>query len=119
MRKRMMTAGALATAMALAACGGGGGGVKAPADVAGTWGADCSHPYVKFDGGKITVFPDNATYDLTSAASQGGQVTVAYTTAQGAVSEVYVEEGPTLRLDHGTYAGTDATWHKAPMSKCS
>jgi hypothetical protein len=123
MRKRMMTAGMLAATMALTACGGGSGGhaggVQAPADVAGTWGADCSQPFVKFDGGKVTVFPDKATYDLTSAASQGGQVTVGYTTAQGAVSEVYVEDGPTLRLDHGTYAGTDATWHKAPMTKCS
>jgi hypothetical protein len=117
MRKRMMTAGVLAATMALAACGG--GGVQAPADVAGTWGADCSQPFVKFDGGKMTVFPDKATYNLTSATSQGGQVTVGYTTAQGAVSEVYVEDGPTLRLDHGTYAGADATWHKAPMTKCS
>ena len=119
MRKQTMTAGVLTAAMALTACGGGAGGVQAPADVAGTWGADCSQPFVKFDGGKMTVFPDKATYDLTSATSQGGQVTVGYTTAQGPVSEVYVEDGATLRLDHGTYAGTDATWHKAPMTKCS
>jgi hypothetical protein len=122
MRKRMITAGGLAGAMLLAGCGeggSGGGGVQAPAEVAGTWGADCSHPYVKFDGSQITVFPDNATYGLKSAVSQGGQVTVAYDTPQGAVSEVYVEEGPSLRLDHGTYAGTDATWHKAPMNKCA
>ncbi|HEY5072880.1 MAG TPA: hypothetical protein VII63_12710 [Caulobacteraceae bacterium] len=101
----------------LAGCGGG-GGVTAPAEVAGTWGADCTQPFVKFDGAKITVFPDKATYDLKSAALAGGQLTVAYDTAQGAVSEVYLLQGQTLRLDHGTYGGSQATWHKAPMNKC-
>ena len=99
-----------------AACGG--GGVAAPAEVAGTWGADCASPFVKFDGGKMTVFPDKATYDLKSATLTGGQLTVAYKSAQGEISEVYVLEGPTLRLDHGVYGGGEATWHKAPMNKC-
>ncbi len=103
----------------LAACGGGGGGVQAPAEVAGTWGADCSQPFVKFDGGKITVFPDKATYDLKSAALQNGQLTVAYQSGHGAVSEVYVLAGQTLRLDHGTYGGAEVTWEKAPMNKCT
>jgi len=110
--------GGIALAMLLTACGGG-GGVQAPAAVQGTWGADCTTPYVKFDGGKVTVFPDNATYVLKSATLQGGQLTVAYDSPQGAVSEVYVQDGQTLRLDHGTYAGTEATWHKGAMNKCS
>jgi hypothetical protein len=110
----------IALSTALTACGGasGGGGVPAPAAVIGTWGADCATPFVKFDGGKMTVFPDKATYDLKTATLAGDQLTVGYTTAQGAVSEVYVIEGPTLRLDHGTYGGAEATWHKAPMNKC-
>jgi hypothetical protein len=103
----------------LAGCGGSGGGVQAPAAVLGTWGADCTSPFVKFEGAKVTVFPDKAAYDLTSATLANGQLTVGYKTAQGAVSEVYVMEGPTLRLDHGTYGGTDATWHKGPMNKCA
>lgn len=66
----------------------------------------------------MTVFPDKATYDLKSAALTGDQLTVGYANAQGAVSEVYVVEGATLRLDHGTYGGAEAVWHKAPMNKC-
>jgi hypothetical protein len=121
--------GALALTTLLTACGGhsgGGGGaaavetgVQAPVAVLGTWGADCSQPFVKFDGGKMTVFPDKATYDLKSATLAGGQLTVAYATAAGAVTEVYVQDGQTLRLDHGNYGGSDATWEKAPMNKCS
>ena len=118
--RKTLSLTALAATFMLAACGGGGGGggVQAPAEVAGTWGADCASPFVQFDGGKIKVFPDNATYDLTSASLAGGQLTVGYTSPQGAVTEVYVKEGATLRLDRGTYAGTEATWHKAPMQKC-
>jgi hypothetical protein len=115
MKTWAMAAGLVAAAL-LSACGG--GGVQAPAEVAGTWGADCTQPFLKFDGGKLTVFPDKATYQLKSATLQGGQLTVAYTSAQGAVSEVYVLDGQTLRLDHGNYGGTDATWHTAPMNKC-
>ncbi len=115
MKMWAMTVG-LAAALLVTGCGG--GGVKAPAEVAGTWGADCSTPFVKFDGGKVTVFPDNATYSLKSATLQGGQLTVGYDSAQGAVTEVYVLDGQTLRLDHGNYGGTDATWHKAAMNKC-
>ena len=114
---RWRIAGALGVAISLCACGG--GGVKAPEAVQGTWGADCAQPFVKFDGGKLTVFPDKQTYSLKSADLQNGQLTVAYQSAQGPVSEVYVQEGPTLRLDHGTYGGTEAAWHKAPMNKCS
>lgn len=103
----------------MAACGGGGGGgVQAPAQVQGTWGADCSSPFVAFKGGQITVFPDKTTYTLKSASLAGDQLTVGYDSSQGAVQEVYALEGQTLRLDHGTYAGVEATWHKAPMNKC-
>ena len=118
---RTRAVAALAAAVLLAACGGGGGGggVQAPDQVQGTWGADCSSPFVAFKGGQITVFPDKQTYALKSASLAGAQLTVGYDTAQGAVQEVYAVEGPTLRLDHGTYGGTEATWHKAPMNKCA
>ena len=115
--KAILGVGALVAVALLSACGGG-GGVQAPAEVMGTWGADCTTPFVKFDGGKMTVFPDKATYSLKTATLAGGQLTVGYDSAQGAVSEVYAVEGPTLRLDHGTYGGSEATWHKAPMNKC-
>jgi hypothetical protein len=114
--KRFATLTGLAFATLLAGCGG--GGPQAPSEVVGTWAADCSQPFVKFAGDKITVFPDHATYDLKSASLAGGQLTVSYATAEGAVSEVYVQDGQTLRLDHGNYGGSDATWHKAPMKKC-
>jgi len=94
------------------------GGVQAPAAVAGTWGVDCSEPFVKFDGGQITVFPDQKTYALKSATLTSGQLTVSYESAAGSVTEVYAQEGSTLRLDHGTYGGAEATWHKQPMNKC-
>jgi hypothetical protein len=116
---------ALAVISPLAACGGGrgggsqGGGVQSPAAVAGSWGADCSQPFVKFDGGKITVFPDKATYSLTSVALTNGRLDVGYASVQGPVAETYIMEGATLRLDHGTYGGAEAAWHKAPMNKCS
>ena len=103
--------------IALAGCGQ--GGVDAPSVVAGAWGADCATPFVKFEGSKMTVFPDNATYTLKSASYENNQLTVSYTSGQGEVSEVYVMEGATLRLDHGSYGGTEATWEKAPMNKCN
>jgi hypothetical protein len=114
----------LLAAALLAGCGGGGngasatGGAQVPAAVAGTWGADCAEPFVKFDGGQITVFPDQKTYALKSASLSGGQLTVSYDSAAGSVTEVYVQEGASLRLDHGNYGGADATWHKQPMNKC-
>ena len=110
----------LVLAVGLAGCGSGGGvsGVQAPASVQGTWGSDCSQPFVKFDGSNMTVFPDKATYRLASASLAGGQLTVGYATPHGAINEVYVEDGQTLRLDHGVYGGTEATWHNQPMNKC-
>lgn len=114
--KPAFAAALLAAAAALAGCGG--SGVQAPSQVAGTWGADCSQPYVKFAGGEITVFPDKATYSLKSATLAGGLLTVAYEPQSGPVTEVYVLEGSTLRLDHGTYGAGEATWHKAAMNKC-
>ncbi len=107
----------MGAALLLSGCGGG-GGAQAPSQVTGTWGADCTTPFVKFDGGKITVFPDKATYSLTSVGLVGDQLTVGYKGSEGPVSEVYVLEGATLRLDRGTYSGNEATWHKAPMNKC-
>jgi hypothetical protein len=107
---------ALAGATALAGCGG--SGAAAPDTVQGTWAADCSSPFVKFDGGTIHVYPDNADYKLKSATLNGANLDVAYDSPQGSVSETYVMDGDTLRLDHGTYGGQEATWHKAPMKKC-
>lgn len=91
---------------------------QVPPDVAGTWGADCTQPFVKFAGSKMTVFPDKATYDLKRAEFAGGLLTVAYETKSAEVTEVYLLEGATLRLDRGKYGGADATWHKAAMRKC-
>ncbi len=108
-------AGFAGLALLLAACG---GGVHAPDAVQGTWGADCSHPEVKFDGGKLTVFADDKTYDLKSAALDNGALTVGYDSAAGPVTEVYMVEGQTLRMDHGTYNGASVQWEKAPMTKC-
>ncbi len=59
------TVAALAGAALLAGCGG--GGVEAPAQVQGSWGADCASPFVGFKDGQVTVFPDKATYTLKSA----------------------------------------------------
>ena len=108
-----------AAALALAGCGGGGSGVKVPDQFQGTWGADCATPFVKFDGGKVHVYPDNADYDLKSAVLNGENYDISYDTPQGPITETYVVEGDMLRLDHGTYGGQEATWHKAPMKKCS
>ncbi|MCU1500543.1 MAG: hypothetical protein JWM47_4496 [Acidimicrobiales bacterium] len=107
----------LGIAALLASCGSA-PEAQVPEEVAGTWGADCTQPFVKFAGSKMTVFPDKATYDLKRAAVANGQLIVAYDTKSAEVSEVYLIEGTTLRLDHGKYGGADATWHKAPMRKC-
>jgi hypothetical protein len=74
---------------------------------------------VKFDGGRLTVFADDKTYDLKSAALDNGALTVAYDSAAGPITEVYAFDGQTLRMDHGTYSGASVQWEKAPMSKCS
>jgi hypothetical protein len=114
--KRIRLAGAAGLALLLAACG---SGVSAPAAVQGAWGADCSHPEVKFDGGKLTVYADGKTYGLKSAALDNGQLTVTYDSDAGPITEVYAFDGQSLRMDHGTYNGASVTWEKAPMSKCA
>lgn len=108
---------ALGAAMALGGCGG--SGVTVPQQFVGTWGADCSSPFVTFADGSVKVFPDNATYKLKSAVAQGQTFQVTYDTPQGTLTDVYVSEGSTLRLDQTISGGQSATWHKAPMNKCS
>ena len=100
----------------LVACGG--HGVSVPEPVRGVWAADCSQPFVSFNSDSIHVYPDNASYALEQVTFDGNNLTVKYTSATGPVSETYVKSGETLRLDHGTYAGVDAAWHKAPMNRC-
>lgn len=114
-----MKYGLFAPVAALVLAGCGGSGVKAPDAVQGTWSADCSTPFVKFDGGTLHMYPDKADYALKSATLNGSNLEISYDTPQGAVAETYVLEGDTLRLDHGTYGGAQATWHKAPMKKCA
>lgn len=109
--------GLLSVAAALAGCGG--SGVAVPDQFAGTWGADCSAPFVKFDGGIVRVFPDNMDYSIKSATFAGGELKVAYDTKdRGTVTDTYASEGSTLRLTKTAAAGGEATWDKAPMSKC-
>jgi len=105
----------LAAPLLLAACG---GGVEAPSELQGKWGADCSSPFVSFSGSTIHVYPDDADYDLKSAKLDGNAFKVSYDSKAGPVAETYIYENGTLRLDHGTYSGVEATWHKQPMQKC-
>lgn len=106
-----------ASTLLLAACGS--SGPKAPDRFSGTWGAGCSAPFVSFSGNTIHVFPDKADYKLTSVSLVGNDLSVGYASAAGTALETYVIEGDQLRLDRGTYGGSQATWHKAPMKKCS
>ena len=62
---------------------------------------------------------DDADYALKSAKLDGSNFTVSYESKTGPVTETYVYENNTLRLDKGSYGGMEATWHKQPMSKCS
>ena len=107
-----------ASAALLAGCGG--TGVTVPAQFLGTWGADCASPFVAFAGGTAKVFPDNATYTLKSAVLKGAELSVTYDDAsRGTITDVYVAEGSTLRLDRTASGTQEATWHKTPMHKCS
>jgi hypothetical protein len=116
----MRTITILLASLSLSACGlgGGGGGVQSPAAVQGTWGADCSKPFVKFAGSQMTVFPDNTTYPLKVATLANGQLTVTYMHNSEEITEVYVVDGATINLDHGVYGGQEVTWHRPPMTKC-
>jgi hypothetical protein len=105
--------------LSLVLSGCGGASVSAPAQFTGTWGADCSAPFVAFARGTIHVYPDDATYPLKAATLTGSDLTVGYDSKAGAVTETYAAEGETLRLRRGTYAGQEATWDKAPMRKCN
>ena len=96
----------------------GGSGVQTPEQLRGIWAADCATPFVRIEASKIHVYPDDVTYDLKSATLQGSSFQVGYDSPQGAITETYVVEGATLRLDKGLYGGQEATWHKAPMNKC-
>jgi len=102
-------------AFLVTACG---GSINTPEAVRGVWAADCTRPFVSFSQDSIHVYPDNATYALEQASFDGNNLTVKYSSPQGTVIETYVKSGDTLRLDHGTYNGVEATWHKAPMNKC-
>ena len=97
----------------LAACGGG-----TPSGIEGKWGNDCTAPFVSFSGNTIHVYSDDADYDLKSAKLDGANFTVSYQSKTGPVTETYVYENNTLRLDKGTYGGMEAAWHKQPMNKC-
>lgn len=126
----------LGGAMLLTGCGGSGGSanssaaaatgsagvaassVPVPAAYLGTWGADCSSPFVKFSTGMIHVYPDNADYALKSATDSGSALTVTYDSKAGTAVETYEVEGDDMQLTGGTYGGQEATWHKAPMKKC-
>lgn len=108
---------ALTGALALTACGA--SGVSVPDKFAGTWGADCSSPYVRFSPGTIHLYPDNADYKLkTASVDAAGNLTVSYDMPTAAAVETYVVEGTMLRLAKATYNGAEAAWHKAPMNKC-
>lgn len=104
------------TAILLSACG---SGVQTPQDLRATWGADCSSPFVKIGESSIHVYPDNADYDLKAATFANNKLTLSYDTNEGSISEVYVLADDMLRLDHGIYGGSQVTWHKQPMKKCS
>ena len=105
--------------VALAAClSGCDNGASTPDSVQGTWGADCSKPFIKIEGGKIHVYPDDADYTLKTATFDGTHLVLGYDTAEGAATETYVFAKDTLRLDRGHYTGMDATWHKQQMQKC-
>ena len=104
----------LLASLALAGCGSG-----TPSELEGKWGADCAQPFVSFSGNTIHVYPDDSDYTLKSAKLDGSTFTVSYESKSGPVTETYVYENNTLRLDKGTYGGMEATWHKQPMSKCS
>ncbi|HEX8444060.1 MAG TPA: hypothetical protein VF631_10495 [Allosphingosinicella sp.] len=93
-------------------------GVATPEQLRAVWSSDCSSPFVRIEESKIHVYPDKQTYDLKSAALEGGNFQVSYDTPQGAINETYVVEGDALRLASGTYGGQQATWNKKPMSKC-
>ena len=92
--------------------------VSVPEPVRGIWGADCTNPFVSFNEDSVHVYPDNATYAIDQVTFDGNDLTVKYTSSAGPVTETYFKSGETLRLDHGTYAGVDTTWHKAPMNRC-
>ena len=96
-----------------------GDGISVPAQFAGSWGADCNSPWVRFDPGKVHDFPANADYPLKAAALDGGNLKVTYTRPDAEVTDTYASDGTTLTLTKtATAAGGEAEWHKAPMSRC-
>lgn len=96
-----------------------GGGVGVPAQFVGSWGADCTSPYVRFDAGSVHDFPANADYPLKAAALDGSELKVTYTRPDAEVTDTYVSDGATLTLTKtATATGGEAEWHKAAMSKC-
>ena len=106
-----------AALLALAGCGG--SDIRVPDQFAGTWGADCSSPWVRFDPGKIHDFPGNADYPLKAATFDNGELKVTYTRPDMEVTDTYLNTGDTLRLTKTVAAsGGEASWNKAPMSKC-
>lgn len=112
---------ALGAALLVSGCGGSGSsGASVPSQFIGTWGADCASPFVEFGKGTAKVFPDKATYQLKSAELKGSELSVSYDDAShNTLTDVYVAEGDTLRLDRTRSGAQEAKWNKAPMTKCS
>lgn len=114
--KRMILAGAMG--LALAGCGLG-GGARVPQQFIGTWGSDCSQPFVRFERmGKIHVFPDGKDYRLKTASYTGSYLIVSYRAGAADMTDTYLIEGPTLRLTQSALNGITANWNKQPMMRC-
>ena len=103
----------LFAALLLSACGNSTSGA-----LEGKWANDCVSPFVAFNGNTIHVYPDDADYALKTILTMGNSFTVTYDSKTGPVTETYILENETLRLDKGTYGGMQAVWHKQPMMKC-
>jgi len=106
--------GAIGVSLSLASCG----GEPTPSAVQGTWGADCSTPFIKIDGSEIHIYPDDADYKVKTVTFDGKNLVLGYDSKEGPALETYVFTNNTLRLDRGRYTGMDAIWHKQPMQRC-
>ena len=112
---------ALAAALALAGCGG--SGIAVPPEVVGTWGNDCSKPWMTIgSNGVMHIVPTNADYPLKSATLSGTTYTQSYDDASGGglTTETWELSGSTLReVKSVNEKGGEASFDGPGFTKCS
>ncbi|MBV9418266.1 MAG: hypothetical protein JO348_00705 [Alphaproteobacteria bacterium] len=105
-----------AMSVALAGCG---GGVSTPEQVRGTWGTDCSTPTLQVDDSALHIlYPNKQDFTLTASDFDGKNWNATFENGGKKITDGYVLEDGTLRLENVTVDGNSFSGDKTKLNKC-